>query len=30
LLDRQRQRRGYGIDVMIQMIGGHFAPTQLF
>src|SRR3989442_16016665 len=28
ILDRQRQRLGYGVDVIVQGFGGHFTPTQ--
>src|SRR4051795_4333809 len=28
-LDRQRQRFGHGVDVIVQGFGGHFTPTQL-
>src|SRR5829696_2554187 len=28
-LDRQRQRRGDGVDVVIKVFGSHFTPTQL-
>src|SRR6185369_4366147 len=28
-LDRQRQRLGYGVDVVVQGFGSHFTPTQL-
>src|SRR6266850_6091738 len=28
-LDRQRQRLGYGVDVIIQKFGSHLVPTQL-
>src|SRR5204862_7683479 len=27
-LDRQCQRRCYGVDIIIKMIGSHFAPTR--
>src|SRR5215213_11266741 len=28
-LDRQRQCLGYGVDVIVQVFGSHFTPTQL-